>query len=214
MFAKSPFASAKTADMVRLLVDHLDKVLETGERLGGVRFAARPITSAMSADDILAEHARQREFLDGLRALEMTLCARIDKARAWAREMRGLHGNLKLMASLFLTGTQGLADAMEDVASTAPRHNISTVAETGPPLPENPPRCCAAATSLHARRGPGSSSVPRPIASPAASSSARCWICARPSSRRSTSTITCSSRAPRRRPWQPSRPLPCSAQLH
>jgi hypothetical protein len=70
----------------------------------------------MTADDILSEHARLREFLDGLRALEMTLAARIDKARDWSREMRQRDGNLKLMASLFLTGTNALEDAMQDMA--------------------------------------------------------------------------------------------------
>jgi hypothetical protein len=109
------FGKNKSRDMVALLVDHLDKSLAAGERLGELSFTPRPIMAGMSADDILAEHARLREFLDGLRALEMTLAARVDKARSWAREMKARDGNLKLMASLFLTGTQALHDAMQEI---------------------------------------------------------------------------------------------------
>ncbi len=110
------FGKNKSRDMVSLLVDHLDKSLAAGERLGELSFAPRPITAGMSADDILAEHARLRDFLDGLRALEMTLAARVEQARSWAREMRARDGNLKLMASLFLTGTQALHDALQEIA--------------------------------------------------------------------------------------------------
>ena len=110
------FGNSKSRDMVAMLVDHLDKSLAAGERLGELRFTPRPITAGMSADEILSEHARLREFLDGLRALEMTLAARVDKARSWAREMKARDGNLKLMASLFLTGTQALYDAMQEIA--------------------------------------------------------------------------------------------------
>jgi hypothetical protein len=110
------FGKGKTADMVAILVDHLDKSLSIGERLSEMSFTPKPITAEMTADDILSEHARLREFLDGLRALEMTLAARIDKARDWSREMRQRDGNLKLMASLFLTGTNALEDAMQDMA--------------------------------------------------------------------------------------------------
>jgi hypothetical protein len=109
------FGKNKSRDMVALLVDHLDKSLAAGERLGELSFTPRPILAGMSADEILAEHARLREFLDGLRALEMTLAARVDKARSWAREMKARDGNLKLMASLFLTGTQALHDAMQEI---------------------------------------------------------------------------------------------------
>jgi hypothetical protein len=109
------FGKGKTQEMVSILVDHLDKALLAGERLGEMTFSPRLVTAGMTADEILAEHARLREFLDGLRALEMTLAARIDKARSWAREMRQRDGNLKLMASLFLTGTQALHDAMRDM---------------------------------------------------------------------------------------------------
>lgn len=110
------FGKSKSQDMVRLLVDHLDKALEIGDRLCEMSFTPRPVTTGMTADQILAEQARLREFLDGLRALEMTLAARIDKARTWAREMKARDGNLKLMASLFLTGTQALQDAMREIA--------------------------------------------------------------------------------------------------
>ena len=110
------FGKSKSKEMVALLVDHLDKSLAAGERLGEMSFTPRAIAADMNADQILAEHARLREFLDGLRALEMTLAARIDKARSWAREMKSRDGNLKLMASLFLTGTQALADAMQEIA--------------------------------------------------------------------------------------------------
>ena len=110
------FGNSKSRDMVAMLVDHLDKSLAAGERLGELSFTPRPITAGMSAEEILSEHARLREFLDGLRALEMTLAARVDKARSWAREMKARDGNLKLMASLFLTGTQALYDAMQEIA--------------------------------------------------------------------------------------------------
>lgn len=109
------FGRTKTAEMVTLLVDHLDKVIVTAERLADARFRPAPITSAMSAEDILAEHARLREFLAGVRALEMTLAARVDKARTWTREVRGRDGNLKLIGSLFLSGTQALAEAMAEL---------------------------------------------------------------------------------------------------
>ena len=110
------FGKSKSHEMVALLVDHLDKSLAAGERLGELAFTPRPITADMTADQILEEHARLREFLDGLRGLEMTLAARVDKARSWAREMKARDGNLKLMASLFLTGTQALNDAMQEIA--------------------------------------------------------------------------------------------------
>jgi hypothetical protein len=110
------FGKSKSQEMVALLVDHLDKSLAAGERLGDLSFTPRPISADMSADDILSENARLREFLDGLRVLEMTLAARVDKARSWAREMKVRDGNLKLMSSLFLTGTQALNDAMQEIA--------------------------------------------------------------------------------------------------
>ena len=110
------FSKGKTQEMVAILIDHLDNALSIGERLGEISFLPRAITADMTADQILEEHGRLREFLDGLRALEMTLAARIDKARTWAREMRQRDGNLKLMASLFLTGTQALGDVMREMA--------------------------------------------------------------------------------------------------
>lgn len=110
------FGKSKSQEMVALLVDHLDKSLAAGERLGEMTFTPRPITAGMTADQIIEEHARLRDFLDALRGLEMTLAARIDKARGWAREMKARDGNLKLMASLFLTGTQALNDAMQEIA--------------------------------------------------------------------------------------------------
>ena len=110
------FSKGKTHEMVAILVDHLDKALAIGERLGETSFLPRALSADMSSDEILAEHARLREFLEGLRALEMTLAARVDKARSWAREMRARDGNLKLMASLFLTGTQALSDVMQEMA--------------------------------------------------------------------------------------------------
>jgi hypothetical protein len=109
------FGKSKIGEMVAILIDHLDKVLETGERLGEARFTPRPITAGMASGDILCEHARLSEFLEGVRALEIVMAARADKARSWAKEIRGLDGNLKLMASLFVTGTQGLADAMAEI---------------------------------------------------------------------------------------------------
>lgn len=110
------FGKSKTQEMVALLVDHLDKALSVGERLGELTFTPRAITADMGADQILAEQERLREFLDGLRALELTLATRVDKARSWGRQMRQRDGNLKLMASLFLTGTQALQDAMREMA--------------------------------------------------------------------------------------------------
>jgi hypothetical protein len=114
------FGKGKSREMVTLLVDHLDKTLTAGERLSEMRFTPRAITADMTGEQILAEHGRLREFLDSLRALEMTLAARVDKARKWALEMKARDGNLKLMASLFLTGTQAMRDAMQEIAD--PRH--------------------------------------------------------------------------------------------
>jgi hypothetical protein len=110
----------KTREMVALLVDHLDKILEVGEMLADQSLTLHPITADMTAEEILAENARLRDFLEGIRAFEMVLAARVDKARTWAREIRNRDGNLKLMTSLFSTGTQALADAMQELGD--PRH--------------------------------------------------------------------------------------------
>lgn len=109
------FGKNKTHEMVILLVDHLDKVLGAGERLGDAKFEPKPITPDMSADDIVNEHGRLREFMQYVRAMELTVAARVDKARTWSKEIRGRDANLKLMCSLFLTGSQALADAMEEL---------------------------------------------------------------------------------------------------
>ena len=110
------FGRNKTNEMADLLADHLDRLLTAGDRLRDTRFIPRRISAEMTASEILDEHARLREFLEMVRALEMTLAARIDKARAWAKEVKARDPRFKLIASLFLTGTIALADTMEQLS--------------------------------------------------------------------------------------------------
>lgn len=110
------FGRNKMNEMADLLADHLDRLLTAGDRLSEIRFSPKRIGAGMTPTDILDEHARLREQLELIRALEMTIAARIDKARAWAKEVKARDPRLKLVASLFITGTIALADAMEELS--------------------------------------------------------------------------------------------------
>ncbi len=95
---------------VYFLADHLDAVLAAGEDIRDVRMTW--VSAGSTPDAALLDLDRLREAVDDLRSLELTLIARLLKSRERAEELQRADPRLKLMARLFLNGTNAISDAV------------------------------------------------------------------------------------------------------
>lgn len=97
---------------VYLLGDHLDAALAAGEDVMSTVLAidAPPLSRSI---DLCDRHAALAEFITRLRALEAGLVARVVQARRRADELPR-DADLKLLTSLFLSGTTPLLDAVQE----------------------------------------------------------------------------------------------------
>lgn len=105
--------------VVYLLADHLDAVLARGEDL--LDIAWRPEHVARCSVTIEAMQRRQREAVDAISALELSLISRALKARERARELASRDHRFRPMARLFAAGTAALSDAAEELGDSTDR---------------------------------------------------------------------------------------------
>jgi hypothetical protein len=112
---------------VYLLAEHLDACLAAGEDLLASSFT----WNAPERDAHAAARARieQREGLALIQALELTLIGRVLRARDHASQLAKEDANFRLIANLFVSGTNTLADAVAGLADpTAERFETGAAA--------------------------------------------------------------------------------------
>jgi hypothetical protein len=101
--------------VVYLLADHLDTALAAGEDLlkSTLRWNAG---DARALDGLTEQRHEERAAIDAARTLEMVLLARVLKSRESARELAKIEGQFKLIARLYASGTEIVADAASGLA--------------------------------------------------------------------------------------------------
>jgi hypothetical protein len=99
---------------VYLLADHLDAVLASGEDLVRLRLAvpAQPEEGFRTSLEL-------RRFVEKARALERAASMRALQARRCAREVAMAADQFKSLASLYVSGTVPLQDAVEDLGDAS-----------------------------------------------------------------------------------------------
>jgi hypothetical protein len=102
---------------VYLIADNLDAVLAAGEDLMQISHDFDAARQASFAVPALAEGG-ERGFVQGVRALEMAICARVLQIRDRSRELAKEDPRFKPMASLFSSGTAALWDAVADLGDS------------------------------------------------------------------------------------------------
>ena len=125
------FATSGDQAGANVLADHLEGVLAMADALLEERFEPRPLTPALSADDILTELARLRTYVDRLETIELALAARLDTARAWCRRVEKADRRLSTFCRLFMGGTEGLARLLPryaDPTETQFNHETQSIA--------------------------------------------------------------------------------------
>lgn len=100
---------------VFLLADHLDAALAAGEDLLGLRHALAPALTCADARTTEGAAAAVRLFVDRARLLELRLAMRTLEARKSATRLPRGESSLRLLADLFVGGTESLSDAVEEL---------------------------------------------------------------------------------------------------
>lgn len=101
--------------IVYLLADHLDAALAAGEDL--LKSTLRWNAGDPRAPEGLTEQRHQeRAAIEAARTLEMVLLARVLKSRESAQELAKLESQFKLIARLYTSGTEIVADAASKLA--------------------------------------------------------------------------------------------------
>lgn len=95
---------------VYFVADHLDAILAAGEDLRDIHMTWT--SAGTTPDAALQALDRLRDAVDDVRSLELTLIARLLKSRERAEELQRADPRLKLMARLFLNGTNAISDAV------------------------------------------------------------------------------------------------------
>ena len=93
-----------------LLIEHLDAIVYAIEGLEEQIFAVQPPPADASADDILDYQYELRQFVEIIRARELSLIAHVQRARLQAKKMSRFDTNIRVFARLFNAGTQTFAD--------------------------------------------------------------------------------------------------------
>lgn len=94
-----------------MLADHLDAALASGEDIlaAGRKFGNLNDTAAN-------QPVALRSCVELIRALELALITRVMKAREWSQALTKTDVRFKLTASLFMSGTNALVDAIAEFA--------------------------------------------------------------------------------------------------
>jgi len=108
-----------------LLGDHLDAALAMGEDLLTEKVALADAAQNLSTARVTRQRRELREFLDTVRALELSLTARLLQARTRAEEMKRRESRLKPLIALFVAGTAPLVDAAAELGDTS-SHDFDT----------------------------------------------------------------------------------------
>lgn len=102
---------------VFLLAEHLDAALAAGEDLNNVRWVwLEP--APREADGIAEIRARQRDTVERIRTLELTLLSRILMGRDRADELASENKRFSAIARLYVSSTAILVDAVEECADS------------------------------------------------------------------------------------------------
>lgn len=107
--------------VVYLLADHLDAALAAGEDLlkSTLRWNAG---DSRQSDSLNEQRREERAAIDAARTLELVLLARVLKSREGAQELARIDGHFKLLARLYVSGTDLVAETaveMTDEVATA-----------------------------------------------------------------------------------------------
>ena len=102
---------------IYLIADHLDAVLADGEDLLAMP-APTDAEAANNSDQMLAQLASQRAFLEQTRTLETRLVTRVLRAREHAEQVRRADSRFKIITDLFISGTHPVADAAADLVDS------------------------------------------------------------------------------------------------
>jgi hypothetical protein len=100
--------------LVYLLADHLDAALAAGEDLLKSTLSWNA-GDARSTDGLTLQRREEREAVDAVRSLEMVLLARIMKSRETAQELIKTEGEFRLVARLYASGTEIVAQAASEL---------------------------------------------------------------------------------------------------
>jgi hypothetical protein len=102
---------------VYLLAEHLDAALAAGEDLNSVKYVWLG-PSPRELEDISEIRARQRDAIERIRTLELTLMSRIFAARDRANELASENKRFSAIARLYVSSTAILIDALEECADS------------------------------------------------------------------------------------------------
>jgi len=114
--ASHPDPSAAPAS-VYLLAEHLDAALAAGEDLKKVRYvwSGPPPREPKGIAEILAG---QRDAVERIRTLELTLLSRILTGREWADDLASKDASFSAIAQLYVSSTSLLVDAVDECADS------------------------------------------------------------------------------------------------
>lgn len=96
-----------------LLIEQLDAILYAIEDLEELSFKTPAPAKDASADDILDYQSGLRQFVEHVRARELSLIAYVSQARHMSDRLKNLNSGVKSYARLFSAGTQAFADQLE-----------------------------------------------------------------------------------------------------
>jgi hypothetical protein len=102
---------------VYLIADNLDAVLASGEDLLRQAHDYESVHLASTYAPTLTAGS-ERSFVEDVRGLEMSICARVLQIRDRSRELAKEDPRFKPMASLFSSGTAALWDAVADLGDS------------------------------------------------------------------------------------------------
>ncbi len=102
---------------VYLLAEHLDAALAVGEDLNKISYVW-PGPSPREPEDITKIRARQRDAVERIRTLELTLLSRILVGRDRAEELASENKTFSAIARLYVSSTAILVDAVDECADS------------------------------------------------------------------------------------------------
>lgn len=109
-----PSAGLAAPAVVYLLADHLDAALAAGEDLLKSNLSWNA-ADARLADGLNQRRHEERAAIEAARALEMVLLARVLKSRECAQDLAKTDSYFKLIARLYTSGTEIIADAASEL---------------------------------------------------------------------------------------------------
>ncbi len=114
-----PSAGLAAPAVVYLLADHLDTSLAAGEDL--LKSTLRWNAGDSRSETVIGQRREEREEIEAVRTLEMVLIARVLKSRESAQELAKLDSRFKLIARLYVSGTDVVAGASSEFTDETSR---------------------------------------------------------------------------------------------